>query len=309
MMRIEKRSGVPVYRQIMAMLEEGIRAGTLERGSQLPTERELAAQMGVSRGTVKRAYDELNDAGVLEGRQGIGTFVAGGGALRPDAHARAQEITDRMLGELSALPLSRGEIEALVHAKLQRGSVRIAFADPCPETLEAVRAQLAALPHADVSALGMGALGDWPPEWAGGPDLMLTDDGHYLHALERLGGAVAVERVAVTLPQKARLALLRIPQGASVGVYGASGIYVGRVLRELRGLGHGAAALLAGGGDVADFLRGLDVLVLPTRLRLSLVGLAGWASVIPLDWMIDSGSMLHVKAQVESLYEDKQKGT
>ena len=53
--------GIPVYRQLVDRIRANIKAGIMENGLQLPTVRDLAAELGVALGTVKRAYDELGN--------------------------------------------------------------------------------------------------------------------------------------------------------------------------------------------------------------------------------------------------------
>ena len=64
------------YVQIEEQIQEKIFSGELALGEQLPTERILSDHAGISRGTIKRAYDELSQKGILERRQGSGTFVS-----------------------------------------------------------------------------------------------------------------------------------------------------------------------------------------------------------------------------------------
>ncbi|WP_432758364.1 GntR family transcriptional regulator [Streptomyces virginiae] len=64
------------YRRIMAELLERIRVGELPAGAQLPSESELAESYGVARGTVRRALHELEGAGHVQARQGVGRFVS-----------------------------------------------------------------------------------------------------------------------------------------------------------------------------------------------------------------------------------------
>jgi GntR family transcriptional regulator len=71
-------SGVPLYRQIVAQASEQIRSGRLPAGARLPSFRSLAARHGVSGVTVRRAYLDLERAGLLAAEQGRGTFVASG---------------------------------------------------------------------------------------------------------------------------------------------------------------------------------------------------------------------------------------
>jgi GntR family transcriptional regulator / MocR family aminotransferase len=69
-------------------LRRAVRTGTLPIGTRLPASRSLAADLGVSRGVVVRAYDQLVAEGYLAGRRGSGTIVAGGTDPGPPAPLR-----------------------------------------------------------------------------------------------------------------------------------------------------------------------------------------------------------------------------
>ena len=73
---LSNASGVPFYRQIVDQMADMVRAGTLSPGSRLASVRELALQLQVSLITVRRAYADLEAAGLIVRRQGQGTFVA-----------------------------------------------------------------------------------------------------------------------------------------------------------------------------------------------------------------------------------------
>jgi GntR family transcriptional regulator len=74
--RLDLRSGVPVYRQIIDQVVGGIAAGSLAGGDQLPTVRQAAVDLSINPNTVVRAYRELEIRGVLETQQGTGTFIS-----------------------------------------------------------------------------------------------------------------------------------------------------------------------------------------------------------------------------------------
>src|SRR5690242_7099046 len=79
--------GPPMRRRLAAELRDAIRAGRLRTGVRLPASRVLAAQLGVSRGVVTDAYEQLSAEGWLAARRGAGTVVAGGA----DRNLPAQE--------------------------------------------------------------------------------------------------------------------------------------------------------------------------------------------------------------------------
>src|SRR5271156_469524 len=67
-----------LYEQIVQQIEESILKGTLKPGDQLPAERELAQEFGVSRTAVREAVKALREKGLVEAYSGRGTFVTDG---------------------------------------------------------------------------------------------------------------------------------------------------------------------------------------------------------------------------------------
>ena len=76
-------AGVPLHRQLFLVLHDEIGRGALAAGDALPTEQSLCDQFGVSRITVRRALADLADAGLIERRHGIGSFVTEHSSPRP----------------------------------------------------------------------------------------------------------------------------------------------------------------------------------------------------------------------------------
>ncbi|WP_086724242.1 PLP-dependent aminotransferase family protein [Streptomyces carpinensis] len=82
-------------RSLQAALREAVRSGRLAPGTRLPSSRDLAADLGVSRGLVTEAYEQLVAEGYLRSGRGAGTWV--GGAVRA-AHPRARDLAPRSPG-------------------------------------------------------------------------------------------------------------------------------------------------------------------------------------------------------------------
>jgi GntR family transcriptional regulator len=74
--RLDPRSGVPVYRQLIDQVQAGIASGSLTSGEQIPTVRQTAVDLAINPNTVLRAYRELEIRGVLNTQQGTGTFIS-----------------------------------------------------------------------------------------------------------------------------------------------------------------------------------------------------------------------------------------
>ncbi len=73
--KLDPKSGVPFYRQIIDQIRYGVAAGSLNIGEQLPTVRSLAVDLKVNLNTVSKAYRELEIQNILETQQGTGTFI------------------------------------------------------------------------------------------------------------------------------------------------------------------------------------------------------------------------------------------
>jgi DNA-binding transcriptional regulator YhcF (GntR family) len=115
MLRIDPGDPTPVYEQIRGQLLTMISAGTLAPGTQLPTIRQLASDLGLAKGTVSKAYEALLRDGAIESRGRHGTLVA----TRPrtlDAGERKRRLTDAaMQFALAAFQLGATPEEATRH--------------------------------------------------------------------------------------------------------------------------------------------------------------------------------------------------
>jgi GntR family transcriptional regulator len=89
--RIDRRSGVATYLQIVQQTQQALRLGLLEPGDKLPTAREVVEATAINPNTVLKAYRELEREGLVEARRGLGTFVRRTlGAAPADSPLRAE---------------------------------------------------------------------------------------------------------------------------------------------------------------------------------------------------------------------------
>ena len=97
--RLDQDRGMPLYQQLMQLIEEKIKAGDLVPGRALPAERKLAEELQVNRSTVIRALEELTTQGILIRKRGSGTFVnpnKWGMQTRPTINWRTSLIPDNL---------------------------------------------------------------------------------------------------------------------------------------------------------------------------------------------------------------------
>ena len=89
---IDPRDRTPIYAQLERGLRAAIATSRLRPGDQLPTVRQLAVELRVNANTVARVYGELERAGVIETRRGVGSFISA-----TPAQARPPREHDRRL--------------------------------------------------------------------------------------------------------------------------------------------------------------------------------------------------------------------
>lgn len=156
---LDQTATTPLYLQLEARLRDALSSGTWKAGEALPPERALAQQFGVSRLTLRKALERLEAQGLVQRRQGSGTYVAPRleqplsalTGFSQDMRARGLEPSDRWLKrglfaaspeEVLALQLSPGERVA----RLER--VRSAQGEPMAVERAAIPAHLLPEPEA-----------------------------------------------------------------------------------------------------------------------------------------------------------------
>jgi GntR family transcriptional regulator len=111
--RLDLKSGVPVYRQIIDQVHGARASGAVRPGDQLPTVRQLAVDLSINPNTVVRAYRELELTGALTTHQGTGTFIT---------NAKVEQTTaerERKLDQLVAEFVSRAGREGFTVKELR----------------------------------------------------------------------------------------------------------------------------------------------------------------------------------------------
>ena len=128
---IDLRSKVPTYVQIVEQVRGLVASGRLQPGDQLPTVRQLAADLRINFNTVARAYRMLDEAGVISTQQGRGTYVV---EAPPPARARKlrqtalESLGREFLAAAARLGFSPAEVRRMIdesidhwEAKAQEG--------------------------------------------------------------------------------------------------------------------------------------------------------------------------------------------
>jgi GntR family transcriptional regulator len=111
---LDGRSGVSPYLQIVQQVRNALRLGLLRQGDQLPTVKDVVAQLAINPNTVLKAYRELEHDGLVAARPGVGTFVTK--TLTDNtlaAHGPLRQDLRRWLAKARRAGLDDESIEAL----------------------------------------------------------------------------------------------------------------------------------------------------------------------------------------------------
>jgi GntR family transcriptional regulator len=123
---INLESGVPIYMQLVDRIKQMVVSGQLQPGQQLPTIRQLAADLRINYNTVGRAYLILDQEGVISTQQGRGTYIAtrlGEGEVQKLRMAKLRSMFGQVIREAQVLGYSREEIERIVDEGLTESSI------------------------------------------------------------------------------------------------------------------------------------------------------------------------------------------
>lgn len=118
-LRLSDASGVPYYRQVIDQLAAQIRSGALPEHTPLPSVRRLAVELKVSVITTRRAYADLEAAGLVVRHQGRGTFVAATDEGDGWADERARELLAVAVAQTRELGLQDDAIRAVFDALME----------------------------------------------------------------------------------------------------------------------------------------------------------------------------------------------
>lgn len=327
-LQLDNSEKYPVYRQIIDQITNKIYTGVLKPGDRLPTERELSIQTNISRGTIKRSYDQLAADKIIERIQGNGTYVAPITDIQKlGKKERALQLIDEMLNVLTDMNLNLKEIESSIDSKLQKrrefsSNIRIAVVDCNMETLGLISSQIYNLSDVDVTEIVLNELIKYPERLTYSYDLVLTTPTHYLQVLE-LAPSIAEKlmKTSIVPSCKTLFQLAQIASTDRVGIWCMSLEFAKAVFHHL----HQAVPspdlpigyhLDYEPGPIGEFLSDKDVLILPYDYPGPDASLDGQAiasflesggRIIYFEYKIDDGSLLHVMHEIDVCRTENQK--
>lgn len=115
---------MPLYAQLERAIRLGIATGRLQPDMQLPTVRQLAVDLRINANTVAKVYRDLERAGLVETRRGVGTFIK---TSPPEARSHKErervlrDLADRYLAEIAMHGFSADELLTHIRGRLSKG--------------------------------------------------------------------------------------------------------------------------------------------------------------------------------------------
>ena len=317
---INPDSEIPIYRQLVDQINAEIRSGVLPTGTQLPTVREMAEQMHLSCGTVKRVYDRLQEMGDIEMTRRRGTFVK---YVREDRDSRkvmAMTAIDRMIRQLTELNFSPAEIQIFLNLKMREwglkwSGVRVAMVTDYVELSAALERQLSQLGNVRVSVCQLKQLREYPYSVDEQSDVILASaqDGQRLQSILPDGSKLI--KLAFCVSPESAYALARCADG-SLGVVcaelGLATLVAEQLPEDVR---RRLRVLEAGDIDArAAFFDGLDAVVVApdweqycdAELSRMIEGYRTDGALVPFDYRIDEGSMLYLEERINRIRDERQ---
>ncbi|HEK85149.1 MAG: GntR family transcriptional regulator [Candidatus Saccharicenans sp.] len=320
---IDKNSPTPSYRQIIKQITSLIHEGKLKPGDRLPTERELALDLKIARGTVKKAYELLAKDGIIETTQGRGTFVSARQDIIPTGRKeRALRLVDRLLDELREMNFSYQEIRTFIELKIiekeeKLENFNVAMIDCNPESLAIFERQLTFLKQVKVARFLLDEIvADPEAENRLKPfDLVLTTSTHYSELLGKLPGLrEKLIQVAVSPSQETIIEMAGLSPTQKIGVVCESENFLARVIARLKNMGIVTGTVpclfIKNEDKLPEFLEKIDVVFVPPGYQLqrkkeNVSAVQAFTEkggkIITFDYQIERGSLLYVEERISQL--------
>ncbi len=319
--QINTQLDVPIYRQLVDSIHTAVKKGELPAGYQLPTVQELTQQLGIARGTVKRAYDELERLGLVEKVQGRGTFVRYQPGSSGSRKEQAMAAIDAMLDQLEDMGFSAAEINIFLNLKLreraeQEAHVKIAVVECNPENLSQMSEQLRHIHGVDLYPYLLESIEQYPYKLGEDFDLIVTTAEHADYLESVAPQKQKVVRVALRLSVESLAPVIKLRPGKRVGIIGYSQRFAEILYRTGQEYAENvtidAPVTMEISEEIEGYLQGKDVVLVPKsyekyftqRMVDALQKFRG--SLLDCYYEMDEGSLLYLETKIKRLLEEKK---
>ena len=319
---INFKSDIPIYRQLYDMISSDIKSGALKEGTKLQTVRELSDELGLAKGTVKRAYDELHKNGMIEMTQGRGTFVRYSPVTGESRKERAMAAIDEMFRTLKELNISTAEMEIFVGLRLREylksgDKVKACFIECSPEILSQISDRLRDIDCLEVFPCLLSDVLEYPYKVSEDTDIIITSATH-ADALEKaLPGDKKILKAALALRSQCVKSIAQLPENAKVGIASKSARFAELMednLGKYSRCGMPEENFSFGEGDIGAYLEEKDALLIPAnyknfcsiRERETIERFSARHILVLCTYQTDQGSLLFIEEKINEIKEKKK---
>lgn len=311
---------VPIYKQLVDTIRTAIKKGTLVSGQQLPTVQEMTAQLGIARGTIKRAYDELEIAGLVEKAQGRGTFVRYQPENSASRKEQAMAAIDSMLDSLEDMGLSAAEINIFLNLKLRERSekeayVKVALVECNPENLSQLSEQLRHINGIDLYSFMLDSIKQYPYQLGEDFDLIVTTSSH----AEYLEGILPVRKklARIALRPSARFLshVIKLRPGTKLGIIGSSKRFTELLYDTCKTYAEDVILkepmMFSTDNELSAYLKDVSTVLVPKYFEKHFgTGAAERlrkfkGELIDCYFEMDEGSLMYIETKIKRLLEEK----
>lgn len=320
--QIDFDSDVPIYQQLVDEIRSAIKMGRLQLGEQLPTVLKMANDSGLARGTVQRAYDELERMGLIKKVQGRGTFVCYQPLHSGDRKELAMEAIDSMLDRLGELGFSASEVNIFFNLKLREresrlADVKVAAIECNPENLSQMAEQLRGIEGVDLHSYLLNYVQAYPYNLGEEMDLIVTTAEHAAYLQSILPEQKKIARIALRLSPASMAQIVKLQAGQRVGILGCSQRFADLLYEAcLLYTEHVAVErpkVMTNDFPWDDFLSGKSAVLVPEGFERhanaegvsSLQNFARRGKLIRCAYEMDEGSFLYLQEKISRLREKK----
>lgn len=319
--QINTQLDVPIYRQLVDSIHTAVKKGELPAGQQLPTVQELTQELGIARGTVKRAYDELERLGLVEKVQGRGTFVCYQPGSSGSRKEQAMVAIDAMLDQLENMGFSAAEINIFLNLKLreraeQEAHIKIAVVECNPENLSQMAEQLRHIPGVDLYPYLLESIEQYPYKLGEEFELIVTTAEHADYLESVVPQKQKVVRVALRLSVESLAPVIKLRPGKTLGIIGYSQRFAEMLYRT--GQEYAENVIIhtpitsQSSETVESYLQGKDAVLVPKAYEKyfsqqmvdALQVFRG--NLLDCYYEMDEGSLLYLETKIKRLLDEKK---
>ena len=325
LINFDKKEKTPLYQHLVDYFIRNIKVGVLPPNYKLPTVRVLSKENRIAQGTVKHAYDILEQLGYIKMSQGRGSFVCD---INKDAVAnaskkdQAMEAIDKLIDRMKELSFSIPEIRIFLDLKLREREnlinyISVGAIDCAPEALSAMAGQLSTIKNIDIYPYLLQDVLASPEPISPNLDILITTPTHHNALKEKLGDSRKLIQLVMSVAGNTLLSMARIPAQSTVGILCASERFAEIISKNLTHFNieqkPSQIALFGDESSVLSVMDSVDYILLPDNYlqyasaqeREAILRRDNQENIVLFRYQIEKGSLLYLEEQLSTIRKNQ----